>query len=448
VPLTIYRRHGPKCPYHGKPRNARNTRACQQQCGIWVEGSLAGEYVRRSLGLTYWEAAVNLVRGWEVAGRIGGAVPPPPNPLPSPGATPSHASAVTVVGLDQATPAAVVRPKAAGPKNETAPAIPEAVDRFMLSLEQQNLAWETFRKYRTLVKGRLVRWCMRERLTVVSDLSVTRMDDFRATWTDGPAYATKNLERLCAFFQFCVDRDWIAKNSAKAIKPPQFTPVPTLPFTEEEMARILAACDRYPDRLGSRARMRAFVLTMRYSGLRISDTVSLHQNQRFQHRLRLYTTKTGQPVYVPLPPLVVETLEGIERPGRRYFWNGTGKLATRCANWSRYLAKVFEVAKIENGHSHRFRDTFSCSLLEQGVSVETVAMLLANSPAIVIKHYAPWIKSRQLALEAAVQTTWQSATDIAEANGGNVATPPGNQVVASVLGDAESTAEADVAMAS
>jgi integrase len=343
------------------------------------------------------------------------------------------------------------------PKAEVVPRIREAVDLFLLSLTHQNLDWETRRKYITFLKGRdgcLVKWCAKERLSALSDLSVTRMDAFRGTWTDGPSYALKNLERLRAFFEFCVKRGWIAQNSAKAVKSPQIDTVPTLPFTDEEMERILEACGRYPVRdirgAGSRDRMRAFVLTMRYSGLRISDTISLHPNQRFQHRLRLYTTKTGEAVFVPLPPLVVEALEKIERPGQRYFWSGRGRLATRVGNWSRYLATVFELANVENGHSHRFRDTFSCSLLEQGVPVETVAMLLANTPAIVIKHYAPWIKARQLALEAAVQTTWQSPKAIAEANEGNVAAGSAEQaaVAASAAADAKSGVGADVAIAS
>ena len=38
------------------------------------------------------------------------------------------------------------------------------------------------------------------------------------------------------------------------------------------MMRIVEACDRYP---GNRDRMRAFVLVMRYSGLRIGDTIAL-----------------------------------------------------------------------------------------------------------------------------------------------------------------------------
>jgi hypothetical protein len=36
-----------------------------------VQGSLGGEYLRRSLDLTSWEAAQDRVRGWEASGEIG-----------------------------------------------------------------------------------------------------------------------------------------------------------------------------------------------------------------------------------------------------------------------------------------------------------------------------------------------------------------------------------------
>jgi hypothetical protein len=38
-------------------------------------------------------------------------------------------------------------------------------------------------------------------------------------------------------------------------------------------------------------------------------------------------------------------------------------------------------------------------------------MLLGNTPAMVIRHYAPWIKARQAALEAAVRLTWKSESE-------------------------------------
>jgi hypothetical protein len=42
-----------------------------------------------------------------------------------------------------------------------------------------------------------------------------------------------------------------------------------------------------------------------------------------------------------------------------------------------------------------FRHTLAVELLENKVSVEHVAAILDNSPAIMHKHYAPWIASRQ-----------------------------------------------------
>jgi integrase len=52
------------------------------------------------------------------------------------------------------------------------------------------------------------------------------------------------------------------------VKAPKVTDKPTLPFSRPEMARIVAACDRYR---GDQDRLRAFVLVMRHSGLRIGE---------------------------------------------------------------------------------------------------------------------------------------------------------------------------------
>ena len=145
------------------------------------------------------------------------------------------------------------------------------------------------------------------------------MRQFRATWTDSANYATKNLERLRAFFRFCMHDDWIAKNPARAVKAPKVTDKPTLPFSQAEMQRILKACDRYP---GNRDRLRAFVLVMRYSGLRIGDTISLNEARLRDSKLLLYTAKTGTPVYVPFPPVVMKALVSWRRMRRTLLLNG------------------------------------------------------------------------------------------------------------------------------
>jgi integrase len=162
------------------------------------------------------------------------------------------------------------------------------------------------------------------------------------------------------------------------VKAPKVMQSPTLPFSHEEMKRILEACGRYG---GNQERMKAFVLTMRYTGLRIGDTIRLSKSQVSDGKVFVRTAKTGQAVTIPVPPEVVTTLEKIENGSDRYLWTGKN-IRSAVSNWSRYLGRVFELAKIEGGHSHRFRDTCAVELLLAGASVEDVASILGNTPQI------------------------------------------------------------------
>ena len=63
-----------------------------------------------------------------------------------------------------------------------------------------------------------------------------------------------------------------------------------------------AACDEYVFETSKSGRLNAhrlktLVLLMRYSGMRISDAVSLSADRLDGKRLFLYTQKTGTPVY-------------------------------------------------------------------------------------------------------------------------------------------------------
>lgn len=65
---------------------------------------------------------------------------------------------------------------------------------------------------------------------------------------------------------------------------------------------------------------------------------------------------------------------------------------------------MFELAKVGDAHSHRFRDTFTVSLLEKGVSIENVSVLLGHSSVrITERHYKPWVKTLKKKLEDEVR---------------------------------------------
>ena len=119
----------------------------------------------------------------------------------------------------------------------------------------------------------------------------------------------------------------------------------------------------------------------------------------------LYTQKTGTPVYGAPPP----GRRGPEVDGEseHFFTSGKAKPQTARANRSRYLDTVFAPAKVDDAHSHRFRDTFAVSLLETGVSIENVSVLLGHSSVrITERHYKPWVKTLQKKLEDEVRKAW------------------------------------------
>jgi len=155
--------------------------------------------------------------------------------------------------------------------------------------------------------------------------------------------------------------------------------------------------------------LRGLVLLLRYTGLRISDAVSCSTERLRDGKIWLYTHKTGQHVYCPLPEFVVKELESIPKVSERHwFWSSNGSIETARKKWSESLAKLFEDAKVNEGHAHRFRDTFAVELLLSGTPIENVSAFLGHaSIRVTERHYAPWVRSRQERAEADVLRSWE-----------------------------------------
>jgi len=247
----------------------------------------------------------------------------------------------------------------------------------------------------------------------LDEFSLSEVSRFRAEWKDGQRSSGKKLERLRTFFSFGQKRKWIAENPATELKAPRITLCPTLPFTHQDMIRILAAIDKYKDEFPGQGsenarRMQALVLLLRYGGMRIGDTVSLSADRLEQNRLLLYTQKTGVPVNNILPDFVLNAVDRTPKTAANFFfWDGTSKLQTIVGSWRKRLKRLFELAEVKDGHPHRFRDTFAVELLLAGVPIERVSILLGHeSVRTTEKNYAPWVRSRQEQLEADLTRAW------------------------------------------
>src|SRR6266702_2269195 len=361
--LTIYRRHRKNCKQRVKGRKYRHC-----QCPIWVDGALGGKEMRESLKLRDWQRGQEMIREWEAEDRR----------------TRQQEQQIT---------------------------IKDAHGKFIADAEARKLNDSTLYKYRLLFR-QLDGFSETYKLEFLDQLDLDTLATFRASWTEGPRTSLKKLERLRAFMRFAEKRKWIDGNPAIDLKAPKVPNKPTLPFTREEMMSILTALGPYGKSAGLRnaQRLKAFVLLLRYSGMRIGDAVQLGVKRLQDNKLLLHTEKTGVHVYCVLPDMVVKALDAAPRSSDSYFfWTGKSTVRSAKGKWQRRLQRLFELAGVVGGHAHRFRDTFAVELLLAGVPLDRVSVLLGHSSIrITERHYAPWTRSRQEQIEADLRAAWSN----------------------------------------
>jgi integrase len=302
-------------------------------------------------------------------------------------------------------------PPAPMPQDEPI-SVEQAWEKFVARVKNRNLSSSTIYKHKQLQR-QMCSFAQRHSLRFLKEFSLDLLEEFQGQWAEGALARSKKVERLRGFFRVAVSRGWLTHNPSKDLQGPEVKPRPTLPFSHEQMRSILDAVSVYPDKSGrtggaNAVRLRAFVLMLRYTGLRIGDVTRLNTDQLAGNKVFLYTQKTGQPVSCVLPEFVAKALEIAPRLSERYFfWTGCSTLHTAIGTWQRTLRKLFKLAGIQKGYAHRFRDTFAVELLLAGVPTEEVAVLLGHSNiGITQKHYSPWVRSRQLQLEANLERAW------------------------------------------
>ena len=192
--LTIYRRHRKNCKQRAKGRKYRHC-----QCPVWVDGSLGGKQIRESLKVRDWQRAQEMIREWEAEDRR----------------TRQQERQVT---------------------------IKDAHEKFMADAVARKLNDSTLYKYRLLFR-QLDGFAVTYKVQFLTQLDLDTLATFRATWTEGPRTSLKKLERLRAFMRFAEKRKWIDDNPATELKAPKVPNKPTMPFTREEMIRILTALE-------------------------------------------------------------------------------------------------------------------------------------------------------------------------------------------------------------
>jgi len=351
--LELYRRHSDKCPHQAKGQGYTKC-----SCPIWCYGELDGKPVRQSLKLRDWSRAVRRADQWEKEPK----------------------KAIAVLRLSS------------------------AIKSYLADCGARNLAHSTIASYRkTLEHLQAFRGDVG-----MEEIDLAFLSDFRTSREVKASTSGKELETLRAFCAYCVDRQWLLKNYAQKLKAPKDDGMPTMPYTPEEVEKILAACDEIASGNPAetplvRARAKAECLMLLYSGMRISDVVKLERRtvDLETGALLLRIQKTGVKQYIRIHADATAALAALPDRGEYFFWSGRGDLITAVKNARRTIQRVLAIAGVD-GHPHRFRDTFSVSLLDAGEDLRTVQLLLGHaSIRTTEKHYAPYVKSFQRILDAA-----------------------------------------------
>jgi len=363
--ITIFVRHSPGCKYAGDEFTKRCS--CRKHFR-WTQG---GKQHRRKAGTRSWGEAEEQKRRLE--DQLAGREPEKP---------------AEALLLSQAIETFDANKEAQGVKPRV---------RAMYTRELKRL--------RVFSEGRGL-------MTVTQALTIDNLIALRSTWTAvyKSSYSRAVVQKhLNHFLRFCYNAGWIEripKLSTIKIDEPE-----TEPLTDAEFKKIMEAAT---------GKTRTLISLMRWSGLAIRDASTLERTDlHFDREKDIYKiirdrTKTGEPLYIPIPKDVAEELLAMLNGSPVYvFWN------RQTADSSEYrhagymgeqVAKAFEDAGVRSkGHmiSHRLRATFAVDLLQKGVALEHVSKLLGHkSVTTTERHYARWIKGRQDRLDSIVSGTW------------------------------------------
>lgn len=364
--LNLYRRHNKKlCKF-----TKRDERRCS--CPIWVSGWANGtHYPRQSLKARVWVEAETEIESW------------------------------------------MQDPKKREEDAGSSVRIAVTIKKYLTHCRvEKNIAESTNRSYSKTLQH-FEKFLEKEGVIRLGQIRVESIRDFLATREDcTPRTRRKELEHIRFFLWFCVDNKWLVQNPASIrdanrggikIKVPKGGA--TMPFTDEEIETLLEACDRIDNNhkkwiRRARLRAKALILGMCYTGLRISDIVSLKRSDLdTDGNAEKLMVKTKELVWTNFGERALRAMLAVPREGEYFFWSGPGKskLTTATGSARRTLYSLQRMTGIKV-HPHRFRDTFALKVLEETNDIRILQSLLGHASVKTTeesyKHLGPKHKQR------------------------------------------------------
>jgi hypothetical protein len=318
--LHLYRRHRLNCE-GGHAEDSCSSELDERRkgwkrcaCGIHFSGTLAGKFGRRTTEKVTWDEARAYVAALEQRAH-GKKRPPQRHPLRRRSQLRSRREPVT-------------RNRQRVVSRSQRPASCSSDGRESAGLEPASL-----RKYRTFTK-QITAYAESRGYVIIDQFTNVDIDLFWVNWKLGPRTKGKRLTTLRGFFRFCLHRKWIAESPVSPdIKPPKGASKEAnkAPFTDEELARIIRACDRvkveWTNEPGrgewTGEDLKDLIWLMVYTGYRISDATFFDSTRLQGNQIFIRAKKNGGDVFTYIPDWLRDRLLArVARFGRRPFITG------------------------------------------------------------------------------------------------------------------------------
>lgn len=204
------------------------------------------------------------------------------------------------------------------------------------------------------------------------------------TFSKRPAMRNRALATVAASFARAVRKRLTTSNPAVGFERARENPARARTLTPEELTRLLAAIEAYPD-LHVRAAFRLLLETGARSGEVLSAKWSDMDLSESEPRWRLPDPKAGTPQVVPLAPETAAWLRELPRVGLWLIPGENGPRYDLKKPWER----IRKAARLEDVRIHDLRRTVG-KLIAQAAGIHTASAVLRHHDiGVTAKHYSP-----------------------------------------------------------
>jgi integrase len=338
-------------------------------------------------------------------------------------------------------------PKTPGPEPQPDAklvSIAEAAAAYIAEHEQVRSAPNTIKKYRELTRKVQI-FSDDIGLRTIDEWNPALVRQFRGTWKVSPLTAQKQLGNLKAFFEFCLENEWITRNPARLGRrnnratrggDGDSMAKQRIPFSDAELALMYETCRElsrtekreWPKKKDGRQvetttpfrdyhrkwtgqDLADFIAVSVHTGLRISDVATFHISRLQDNgEVKVRCQKNGAWVCLWVPDWLWARIRARAKTvGPLIF----GEHETEDVNviadvWRRKLKKIWDLCgpwKVKPVH-HRFRHTFIRLLLERRVPLSVISDLTGDTEQVIRKYYSAWVPGRQEQATEALKAAW------------------------------------------